>query len=656
MSEPAVSNTEDKDNEAVKGGVVDAEGTSAVSKIAQNEDASKDTNKNVDDSASDSSENESRKMMMMMMMMKPSRKRRRKDSGGQGGSKRSKSVASALFDDEASEEDEEDAEALERERKKQQREEENESEELKEQRRNMEQRLLERQKQKDAYKNVSLEDQVDDIKARHAQQRREERLWRKAGKKSNLQLQRGQHLPTPQDPKLFAVKCMTGKERQFALQLLNKASAFTRQNKRVPVFSCTASKTRGYIYVEAYNKADVTSFIRGIAGIFMANVQQVPLQEMTAIYRITKKKNVLKRGQWVRMKRGVYRGDIGMVMTDPDPQDRIVLRLIPRLDLVQSQQPKHLYMKDYLRNALQDYLEEVKLDDQAVQKAQDAMGSLDAQPRPTLGWCKRIYYKDDPQENKEFSLVSFWEKGEKEYIAQRQRDKNYGSRPAAKFFDITEIESIYGAGEIPPADRMCAMDEMRLYEHSSTGRKFINDFTRFKSEYFKDGFLYKRRVNTTAVDVDVKPTLEERARFESQTNQARKERMANGDRNAEDEEDIENLGEGGAGFSSAEALANTSKNALINPLQATIPFEAGDTVRITASDLKNVICKIVSIDIEQKTAKLRPTSIEIPGIDTITQNLDHIEKYFSTGMHVKVLNGRYRGDTGTVVNVEQVGK
>ena len=53
-----------------------------------------------------------------------------------------------MFDDEASEEDEEDAEALERERKKQQREEENESEELKEQRRNMEQRLLERQKQR----------------------------------------------------------------------------------------------------------------------------------------------------------------------------------------------------------------------------------------------------------------------------------------------------------------------------------------------------------------------------------------------------------------------------------------------------------------------------------------------------------------------------
>ena len=215
MAEAAVSNTEEKDNEAVKGGVVDAEGTSAVSKIAQNDDASKVTNKDVDDSASDSSENESEEDDDDDEG--PSRKRRRKDSGGQGGSKRSKSVASALFDDEASEEDEEDAEALERERKKQQREEENESEELKEQRRSMEQRLLERQKQKDAYKNVSLEDQVDDIKARHAQQRREERLWRKAGKKSNLQLQRGQHLPTPQDPKLFAVKCMTGKERQLGI-------------------------------------------------------------------------------------------------------------------------------------------------------------------------------------------------------------------------------------------------------------------------------------------------------------------------------------------------------------------------------------------------------------------------------------------------------
>ena len=97
-------------------------------------------------------------------------------------------------------------------------------------------------------------------------------------------------MPTPQDPKLYAVKCLRGKEQQYALQLLNKSHAYTRQKKRVPIFSVTASKTRGFIYVEAYNKTDVTSFIQGIAGIFMRDIQMIPVEQMTTIFRITKER------------------------------------------------------------------------------------------------------------------------------------------------------------------------------------------------------------------------------------------------------------------------------------------------------------------------------------------------------------------------------
>ena len=120
------------------------------------------------------------------------------------------------------------------------------------------------------------------------------------------------------------------------------------------------------------------------------------------------------------MKNGIYRGDIGMVMTDSDPRGQVVLRLIPRLDLIQSEQPKHLYMKDYLRKELETYLNEVRqADEDAAARVERALESLEMHSRPTLSWCKGIYYKDDHQQDVEVSLEQIWLTGEKEYIAQR---------------------------------------------------------------------------------------------------------------------------------------------------------------------------------------------------------------------------------------------
>lgn len=41
---------------------------------------------------------------------------------------------------------------------------------------------------------------------------------------------------------------------------------------------------------------------------------------------------VIQPGQWVRLKRGIYKGDLAQVIRTSDQQTRITVRFIPRLD------------------------------------------------------------------------------------------------------------------------------------------------------------------------------------------------------------------------------------------------------------------------------------------------------------------------------------
>ena len=71
-------------------------------------------------------------------------------------------------------------------------------------------------------------------------------------------------VPTLKDPKLFAVKCLIGAEREMALSVGNKYNALKGTADEIRIISVSAlDKIQGYIYVEAINKFDAETACRG---------------------------------------------------------------------------------------------------------------------------------------------------------------------------------------------------------------------------------------------------------------------------------------------------------------------------------------------------------------------------------------------------------
>lgn len=91
---------------------------------------------------------------------------------------------------------------------------------------------------------------------------------------------------------------------------------------------------KGYVYIEAFKQAHVKAAIENVGtlryGIWKQ--QMVPIKEMTDVVRVVKEQTGLKAKQWVRLKRGVYKDDIAQVDYVDLSQNRVNLKLLPRID------------------------------------------------------------------------------------------------------------------------------------------------------------------------------------------------------------------------------------------------------------------------------------------------------------------------------------
>lgn len=107
---------------------------------------------------------------------------------------------------------------------------------------------------------------------------------------------------------------------------------------------------RGTIYIEAFKLAHVVSALKGISAVSEASTRRitmVPLGQMVETLRVIKDIPKLKPGNFVRLKRTVFKDDLAQVCK-PIPssrggkfaqvdavdvaQDRVCLRLLPRID------------------------------------------------------------------------------------------------------------------------------------------------------------------------------------------------------------------------------------------------------------------------------------------------------------------------------------
>jgi transcription elongation factor SPT5 len=90
----------------------------------------------------------------------------------------------------------------------------------------------------------------------------------------------------------------------------------------------------GIIYVEARSQKQVSEACNGLVGIYPSRgVTLVPIDEMASLLLIKKQETTVNPGNWVRIKRGKYQGDLAQVVDITENGEEVGLKFIPRIDL-----------------------------------------------------------------------------------------------------------------------------------------------------------------------------------------------------------------------------------------------------------------------------------------------------------------------------------
>ncbi|KAK7098266.1 transcription elongation factor SPT5-like [Littorina saxatilis] len=175
--------------------------------------------------------------------------------------------------------------------------------------------------------------------------------------------------------------------------------------------------------------------------------------------------------------------------------------------------------------------------------------------------------------------------------SNQDQGKKRKRKPPQKLLDVDAIRSIGG-------------------EVSTDG-----DFLIFEgNRYNRKGFLFKSFAMSAIVSEGVKPTLSELEKFEEQT-----EGM-----------DVELAPEKSTAGEVTHSLAS------------------GDMVEVVEGELIRLQGKVIKVDGNKIT--LLPKHEDLK--DPLEFSANELQKFFKMGDHVKVIKGRYEGDTGLTVRVE----
>ncbi|KAI5191908.1 transcription elongation factor SPT5 [Nematocida minor] len=136
-------------------------------------------------------------------------------------------------------------------------------------------------------------------------------------------------LPTDKSPKLWLIRCAPGKEKQLVLSIIRKT-----MHSKLNIASVLANElVKGYIYIEAYQKQQVLQAIEGISGVFKSNIAQVPNKEMADVLFIPELDTVVfKKGNYLRIVKGRYAGEIGRVESIGSTKEMISMKIVPKVN------------------------------------------------------------------------------------------------------------------------------------------------------------------------------------------------------------------------------------------------------------------------------------------------------------------------------------
>jgi transcription elongation factor SPT5 len=142
-------------------------------------------------------------------------------------------------------------------------------------------------------------------------------------------------LPGVDDPRIWGVKCKAGKEKEVIMSIMKRMQE--RQHTKQPMKILSAFERgdgpmAGYIYVEATQNAHIENALDGIMNVYpRSKLNLVSVKEMPDLLRVTKTEE-LQIGAYVRVKKGLYTGDLGVVEEVESNGLSVTVRLMPRLN------------------------------------------------------------------------------------------------------------------------------------------------------------------------------------------------------------------------------------------------------------------------------------------------------------------------------------
>lgn len=118
------------------------------------------------------------------------------------------------------------------------------------------------------------------------------------------------------DPKLFAVRCKNGFEKESVFCIMNKFMSYLGKGEDLQIFSANyIEKFPGFVYIEAHKETHVREAIKDLFGFSYsrgAKIEIIPIKEVPQVFAedISNQKE-FEEEQFVRVKKGLYKDDLG---------------------------------------------------------------------------------------------------------------------------------------------------------------------------------------------------------------------------------------------------------------------------------------------------------------------------------------------------------
>ncbi|QLQ78305.1 hypothetical protein HG537_0A05520 [Torulaspora globosa] len=143
-------------------------------------------------------------------------------------------------------------------------------------------------------------------------------------------------LPSVDTATIWGVRCRPGKEKELVRKLLKKKFNLDRAmgSKKLKILSIfQRDNYTGRLYIEAPKQSVIEKFCNGVPDIYISQKLLIPVQELPLLLKPSKSDDVaLEEGSYVRIKRGIYKGDLAVVDQISENNLEVMLKIVPRLD------------------------------------------------------------------------------------------------------------------------------------------------------------------------------------------------------------------------------------------------------------------------------------------------------------------------------------